>query len=78
MAARVTRVFEEALGLSAEDQAELAAELLSSLDGPADASAESAWLEEIERRARRAASGESSGISRDEVRARVTRRLSGQ
>jgi putative addiction module component (TIGR02574 family) len=78
MAARVTHVLEEALGLSAADRADLAAELLSSLDGPADADAESAWLAEIERRALRAASGESIGVSRDEVRARIARRLSRQ
>jgi len=77
MTARATQVLEEALDLSAEDRAELAAQLLSSLDGPADADAEAAWLVEIQRRATRAASGESAGIPRDEARARVTRRLSG-
>ena len=76
MAARVTDVLAEALGLSAEDRAELAAELLASLDGPAEAEVEAAWLEEIEKRARRAISGESSSIPREDARARVARRLS--
>jgi len=76
MAARVTDVLHDALALSAEDRAELAAEILASLDGPADVGAEAAWLEEIERRARRVLSGESSGIPLEEARERVARRLS--
>jgi putative addiction module component len=42
-------VLADALGLDTEARAELAAELLASLDGPADADAESAWDAEIER-----------------------------
>ena len=76
MTARVSHVLEEALELCAEERAELAAELLSSLDGPADAESEAAWLEEIQRRAARAIARESAGISRDEARVRVSRRLS--
>ena len=40
----------DALRLSREVRAELAAELLASLDGPADPDAEAAWAAEIERR----------------------------
>ena len=40
----------DALRLSPEVRAELAAELLASLDGPADPGAEAAWADEIERR----------------------------
>jgi putative addiction module component (TIGR02574 family) len=40
----------DALRLSPEVRAELAAELLASLDGPADPAAEAAWAAEIERR----------------------------
>ena len=40
----------DALRLSPEVRAELAAELLASLDGPADPDAEAAWAAEIERR----------------------------
>jgi Arc/MetJ-type ribon-helix-helix transcriptional regulator len=77
MAARASDVLHEALGLLPEERAEIAAELLASLDGPADVDVEAAWLEEIEKRARRALSGESQGIERDEARARIARRLAG-
>jgi putative addiction module component (TIGR02574 family) len=43
-------VFADALRLEPETRAELAAELLDSLDGPADPDAEAAWDVEIERR----------------------------
>jgi putative addiction module component (TIGR02574 family) len=43
-------VFADALRLEPETRAELAAELLASLDGPADQDAEAAWDAEIERR----------------------------
>jgi putative addiction module component (TIGR02574 family) len=43
-------VLAEALRLDADTRAELAAELLASLDGPADPDAESAWQAEIARR----------------------------
>jgi len=43
-------VFADALRLEPETRAELAAELLASLDGPADPHAEAAWDIEIERR----------------------------
>jgi putative addiction module component (TIGR02574 family) len=43
-------VFADALRLEPDTRAELAAELLASLDGPQDPDAEAAWDEEIERR----------------------------
>jgi putative addiction module component (TIGR02574 family) len=43
-------VLADALRLDDDARAELAAELLGSLDGPADPDAESAWDAEIERR----------------------------
>ena len=43
-------VLADALRLDDEARAELAAELLASLDGPADPDAERAWDAEIERR----------------------------
>jgi putative addiction module component (TIGR02574 family) len=76
MAARASDVLHEALGLLPEERAELAAELLASLDGPPDADAETAWRDEIEKRARRVLSGESTGIDRDVARARIAKRLS--
>jgi putative addiction module component (TIGR02574 family) len=44
------KLFEQALTLAANDRAELAAQLLASLD-EAEADVESAWAAEIERRA---------------------------
>lgn len=46
----VSSVLADALRLDPEARAELAAELLASLDGPVDPDAESAWEAEIERR----------------------------
>lgn len=43
-------VLAEALRLDLDARAEVAAELLASLDGPADPDAEAAWTLEIERR----------------------------
>ncbi len=50
MSARAT-VFDQALALPAQDRAELAHDLLRSLDGDSDPDAAQAWLAEIERRA---------------------------
>ena len=43
-------VLAEALQLDADARAQIAVELLASLDGPADPDAESEWIAEIERR----------------------------
>ncbi len=43
-------VLADALRLDLDARAQVAAELLASLDGPADADAEAAWALEIERR----------------------------
>jgi len=43
-------VLADALRLDLDERAELAAELLSSLDGPTDPDADAAWKVEIERR----------------------------
>jgi hypothetical protein len=48
------KLLEDALKLALSERAELAAELLASLDGAPDADAEAAWAAEIERRAARA------------------------
>ncbi len=44
------RVLADALRLDGAARAELAAEILASLDGPADPDAEAAWNDEIDRR----------------------------
>jgi putative addiction module component (TIGR02574 family) len=46
----VTDVLADALRLEPDARAELAAELLASLDGPPDPDAEAAWNAEIDRR----------------------------
>jgi putative addiction module component (TIGR02574 family) len=74
MTSRAQDVLKEALAWSAEDRAELAAELLASLDeaeaeNPAEV--EAAWAAEIERRARRVMAGESAGIPWEDVRRRA-------
>ena len=61
----------EALRLSLPERAELAAELLASIDGAPDADAEQAWAAEIERRAERAIQGESRGRDADTVLAEI-------
>jgi putative addiction module component (TIGR02574 family) len=55
------KVLDEALQLGVRERAELAAELLASLDGEPDEDVEAAWAAEIERRAARARSGEDPG-----------------
>jgi putative addiction module component (TIGR02574 family) len=78
MTSRVQALLREALALPADERADVAAELLASLDEvPADdpAEVEAAWAREIERRARRVMSGESAGEAWEDVRARVMQRL---
>lgn len=62
------KVLDEALQLELSERAELAAELLASLNGEPDADREAAWAAEIERRAARAQSGEDSGRPWTEAR----------
>ena len=50
MTKAVETVLADALRLDLDARAEVAAELLASLDGPADPGAEAAWAVEIERR----------------------------
>jgi putative addiction module component (TIGR02574 family) len=68
----------EALALPAEERADVAAELLASLDEPTfadETAAERAWEQEIERRARRVIAGESAGEPWDDVGERIARGL---
>lgn len=72
MTSRAQAVLRDALNLAIDERADLAAELLASLDGEGSedpAAVEEAWAKEIERRARRVLSGESHGIPWEEVRA---------
>ena len=74
MTSKAADLLREALALPIQERADVAAELLASLDdAPADdaAAVEAAWAVEIERRARRAMAGESSGTPWEEVRRRA-------
>lgn len=68
------KLLQDALMLSAEDRADLAAALLASLDGPADADVEAAWAAEIERRIAEIDSGAIKTIPWPEARAAILRR----
>ena len=51
MTDRARKVLHEALELSLRERAELAADLLASLDGEPEPDVEAAWAAEVERRA---------------------------
>ena len=71
-------LLQEALKLPHAERADVAAELLASLDEEPTESLEEverAWAEEIERRARRVLSGASAGVPWPEVKDRIERRL---
>jgi putative addiction module component (TIGR02574 family) len=63
-----SRLFDEALRLPTEARAALAGILIESLDDRVDSDAESAWSDEIERRARELDSGTVQGVSWSKAR----------
>jgi putative addiction module component (TIGR02574 family) len=74
MPSRAQDVLRDALALPLDERADVAAELLASLDAaeverPADV--EAAWAAEIERRARRALADEAGGVPWADVRHRA-------
>jgi len=77
MTSRAQELLREVLTLPADDRANVAAELLASLDEPeADlATVETEWAAEIERRARRVLAGQSTGIAWEDVRRRAEEEL---
>ena len=74
MPSRAQALLRDALALPLDERADVAAELLASLD---DAEAEhpddveAAWAADIERRARRVMSGQSAGVPWEDVRRRA-------
>jgi putative addiction module component (TIGR02574 family) len=78
MPSRAQELLREALALPLNERADVAAELLASLDDAAaehPADVEAAWATEIERRAGRVMAGESTGIPWQDVRRRAEAEL---
>ena len=78
MTQRAQELLREVLTLPPDERADVAAELLASLDEPMTddpAAVRAAWVQEIEKRARRVLAGESTGELWEDVRDRVARRL---
>jgi putative addiction module component (TIGR02574 family) len=73
MSKPITSVLADALRLDDAARAELAAELLASLDGPADPDAAQAWDAEIDRRIEAIEAGEIALEPWDDVRRRIER-----
>ena len=78
MSSQAQQLLRDALALPLNERADVAAELLASLDDaeaehPVDV--EAAWAAEIERRARRVMSGESAGVPWEDVRRRAEAEL---
>ncbi len=73
MTSRAQELLREALALPVDERADVAAELLASLDDGSEdpAEVEAAWAAEIERRARRVLGGGPVGASWQDVRARA-------
>ena len=66
---------DKVLGLGVQERAELAHDLLASLDGPSDPDADAAWDAEIERRVTATDSGAVDLLDADEVIRRARERL---
>ena len=71
-------VLAEALRLDVKARAQLAAELLASLDGPADPDAEEAWAAEIDRRVKALEAGTESLESWNDVKRRIEKDILGR
>jgi putative addiction module component (TIGR02574 family) len=71
-------VLAEALRLDVKARAEIAAELLASLDGPADPDAGQAWATEIDRRVKAIESGATHIESWADVKRRIGREILGR
>lgn len=81
MTDRAEELLRQVLALPSAERADVAIELLASLDEPAEedpAAVQAAWATEIEKRARRVLAGESVGERWEDVRDRVARRLAPQ
>ena len=78
MTSRAQELLREALALPAEERADVAAELLASLEDPTatdETAVQAAWAREIERRAHRVIAGDSAGEPWEDVRQGIARGL---
>jgi len=71
-------VLADALRLDVDARAELASEILASLDGPAELDAEAAWNVEIERRVAAIEGGTMKLESWNEVKRRIEKEILGR
>jgi putative addiction module component (TIGR02574 family) len=71
-------VLADALRLDVKTRAELAVEILASLDGPADPDVEEAWAAEIERRVRALEAGTEKLESWDNAKRRIEKEILGR
>lgn len=71
MTERARKLLQDALELPVPERAELAADLLASLDSEPDEEVEAAWAAEVERRAREALANPEDDIAWESVRAEL-------
>jgi putative addiction module component (TIGR02574 family) len=71
----LNKIRAEALSLTDDERAELARDLIASLDAPADPDAANAWDAEIARRVAEIDSGTAKLIDRAELRRRIQQRI---
>jgi putative addiction module component (TIGR02574 family) len=75
MTQHALELLQKVLALTEEERAEPAGSLIESLDGRADADAESAWNQEIARRVAKMDAGRAKTVSWEEVQERITSRI---
>ncbi|MFL6306603.1 MAG: addiction module protein [Candidatus Sulfotelmatobacter sp.] len=75
MTPEVSKLLQQALSLSVEEQEALADSLISNLGGKVDEGVQAAWDEEIKRRIEELDSGKAKTIPWEEVRERNLRKL---
>ena len=75
MTQQASELLQKALSLSEEERAELAGSLIESLDATVDETAEAAWNQEIARRIEDLDSGKEKTIPWEEVRSRISSKL---
>jgi putative addiction module component (TIGR02574 family) len=75
---QLEKVRSQAMKLSDTERAQLAHDLVKSLDAPEESDAADAWDRELQRRLDQVHAGTAAVIDREEFRRRMERKLSGQ